>query len=819
MDAPPPTNKVLKRFSQSSIDLHEVNSVSTDSSHRPSLSAKTRRILFKSSHQDIPSIHLTRDEDRPFSPASLSITSSGSNWMRLETLKEVPEPLSRTNSFDIDVPLTPVNKSIRTRLDSSAFESLKPQHRKLSDTDLSRGETLIEEDSNNEQQQQQPNHFVNSLRTPFSINRTLSNKSASSCVTVIDSGDIVVTAAEDKISDTSALFQPISSHHNDNGDDVVMADITPAMTTITKTNDDLAISAVNRRSLFGSSKTRSCDNVFSSGETPIRPYPSSLTKSADRLTVSENLINEEIVEVTHYIGNKKSLSPSTTLDLNDVRKASLNESFMDFIKSLASDGSVNGSSHNNSPVPLNHTADYSDVVKEDENVEKSININVNAHVEHQKNADKSNNNNNDDAKTECEVLKTLGEESFEIRNPSLDNSNIQKDVVVTGKLSPSIQHQEQQPFPADVGEVCSSKIPENDNHEVTNNINSNSTATTTKKSGYLSAALNSLSNVFNRQSSLSSDNLAVATGDEINIKKNQQNEGFSSTPFTPLKQQQQKNPVSSSLFRLFNHQTLSSHNSNSAFSSVSAPSGASAAGGGPSAPSNGLEVELDGVSDSSIDGNSISQKNVCLSPEPSRGPISPGYDADSPEDSDVPCKCPKDLDNNHYNIKRRSKHNNSKKQHHIMSKGRSLESSGFEEDHNHQHQHNKDVKCPFGKNCSLLHKNGRHVYPESTPSRLNVRKVSEASSIMRSRSPSITSTSIFTYEHFEYLVQQMTYLRAEMKEQSQEATVRERDLKEHFDAKFEEVRHFSCFDYGKRSNKRTSYKSQLCIKNNEISTF
>ena len=86
---PASPHSLLHRFSESSIDLHDYNSIasSTESSLPVSLTAKTRRILFRSSHQDIPSIHLTRDEDRPFSPTSLSLTSSSGNFMRLETLQ------------------------------------------------------------------------------------------------------------------------------------------------------------------------------------------------------------------------------------------------------------------------------------------------------------------------------------------------------------------------------------------------------------------------------------------------------------------------------------------------------------------------------------------------------------------------------------------------------------------------------------------------------------------------------------------------------------------------------------------------------------
>ena len=350
----------------------------------------------------------------------------------------------------------------------------------------------------------------------------------------------------------------------------------------------------------------------------------------------------------------------------------------------------------------------------------------------------------------------------------------------------------QQPVEAVIENSCSLTTDEQNTAKVIGNDNFKHSSTTAqiaattsqtanetaaKKSGYFSAALNSISNVFNRQSSTSSDNLVatVANGNE-----NGQKEVSSFVnKHSKQQQQQQKNPVSSSLFRLFNHQTLSSHNANSAFSSVlSSGSNDTGTTDGPG----GLEVELDGVSESSVDMNSL-QKHASFISTTSRG-------ADSPtDDSEVPCKCPNNveihqLQHNSINKKNHDKQQSNTKKH-ILNKGRSLESSGFEDDHSHTHHH-KDVRCPFGKNCSLLHKNGRHVYPD-TQTRLDVRKGSEASSMMRSRSPSVTSTSIFTYEHYEYLVQQMNYLRAEMKERSQEAATRELDLKQHFDLKFDEV--------------------------------
>ena len=257
---PSSPERVLQRFSESSIDINSVTS--TESSTNPPnglLSARTRRILFKSSRHDIPSIHLTRDEDRPVSPTSASITSSNSNWLRLETLKEVPEPLSRSNSFDIDQPLTPIGGANNKNHLFLGF-SQGELRRKLSDTDVSRGGTLVDEESS---ESGGVNHFVNNSLHPSVYKRTLSDKSVSSLVTVIDRTE---STDEKPLTGDQNLFRPINADEEfeEKSDQTSLVVAESARTSP-------CLSASSRRSLFGSSKkTYYSDNVFSSEDTIVK---------------------------------------------------------------------------------------------------------------------------------------------------------------------------------------------------------------------------------------------------------------------------------------------------------------------------------------------------------------------------------------------------------------------------------------------------------------------------------------------------------------------------------------------------------------------
>ncbi|XP_066917665.1 serine-rich adhesin for platelets-like [Clytia hemisphaerica] len=760
---PASPHSLLHRFSESSIDLHDFNSItsSTESSLPVSLTAKTRRILFRSSHQDIPSIHLTRDEDRPLSPTSLSLTSSSGNFMRLETLKELPEPSSRLSSFDIDVPLTPVNKSIRSRLTTSC--SVSEISRKLSDTDLSRGGTLVDEET-------EQNHFVsNSLQMPNVYKRTLSDKSFSSLVTVIDRSGTEDSSAE--TTNNEALFKPISSNEMSSAsfDDSFSARHESTSSTRNESSSPRnhshssetqagfrspktgsqspkshpsspSLSAANRRSLFGSSKNisktnSSTDHVFSSGETAIRT-----TTKPEHLTVTETLINEEITEVTNF--------PKPIMDLNDARKASLNDSFKDFIKNLASDSSINGSSHNGSPVPPHSTEndEQIDIIMNEENAEETnLNIDIQSPVSSELDEELSNENTPQEQFTNGDIVH------------SPEPTNPPKQETLEASLA-SVETQKAEP-----------------NSNITQN-----------KKGYFSAAFNSISNVFNKYQ----DSKQSSVDETLPPVKNEQDaesenlvdkkEESSSIPT-----KSQPNKKQGPLFRLFNHQTLSMH-SNSAFSSFV------------SGLSNGVEVELDRASDISIEVSQTSSKLTTNQPKASS--VSPLGDSLS-SDENV-CDCPKSPDRN----SSKSRRYGGKKSPHF-NKGRSLESSGFEEETN-------NIKCPFGKNCSLGHKNGRHVYPVENNDRLSIRKGSEASSMMRSCSP--TST-YFTHEHFDYLVQQMTYLRAELKEEFQQSITREKKMKEHFESQLDDMKKTMTTDYmGWIANEMKQLKTKLHEKDEEI---
>ena len=135
----------MHRFSQSSIDL--ASRTSSDSTNP--LLAKNRRILYKSSHNDIPSIHLSQeDSDRPASPTSVA-TSNTASWSKLETLEEVPEPNSKNSSFESER----LSKIFWTHLANELELDIDAVRRKLSDAcsrvDTLTGETNEEESNNN----------------------------------------------------------------------------------------------------------------------------------------------------------------------------------------------------------------------------------------------------------------------------------------------------------------------------------------------------------------------------------------------------------------------------------------------------------------------------------------------------------------------------------------------------------------------------------------------------------------------------------------------------------------------------------------------
>ena len=707
---PSSPERVLQRFSESSIDINSVTS--TESSTNPPnglLSARTRRILFKSSRHDIPSIHLTRDEDRPVSPTSASITSSNSNWLRLETLKEVPEPLSRSNSFDIDQPLTPIGGANNKNHLFLGF-SQGELRRKLSDTDVSRGGTLVDEESS---ESGGVNHFVNNSLHPSVYKRTLSDKSVSSLVTVIDRTE---STDEKPLTGDQNLFRPINADEEfeEKSDQTSLVVAESARTSP-------CLSASSRRSLFGSSKkTYYSDNVFSSEDTIVK----STSKSDSLLAESRD---------------------KQTMDINDIRKASLNDSFRDFIKTLASEGSLNGSSHNGSPVPQMDPSFQQ---------QESIEIHIQAPTPAVPGSDETTGDDEvpelqDDSVKMTEENEKQELESNNVKEPELDSSK--KQYSIDEPDSPKVKPDST--IDAEVIQSHPYKEVEPPFKEAE-----------PPKKGYFSAAFSSISNVFgksnqdsNKQPSCDDTTMESATEQNTEQVSKQQNEN--STVHPNSKTLQKNASKSSSLFRLFNHQTLSVH-SNSAFSSFAGLA-------------NGVEVELDQVSDTSIDTNQKSTTGV-NSFVKSRAQTSPGYVADSPISSDdVHCNCPSSHQVS-VNLKRRSKH--CKK---TVNKVRSLESSGFDEDQ-------REIKCPLGKNCSLGHKNGRHVYPQSSD-RLDVRRDSRASSTARSVGSVSVSSSTFTHEHFDYLVQQVTSLRTEVKEEFQQAATRENNMKDYFESQLDEV--------------------------------
>lgn len=725
---PSSPDRVLQRFSESSVDINSVTSTeSSTNPHNPLISARARRILFKSSRQDIPSIHLTRDEDRSVSPTSASNTSSNSNWLRLETLKEVPEPLSRSNSFDIDQPLTPIGGPNNKNHLFLGF-SLGELRRKLSDTDVSRGGTLVDEESS---ESGGLNHFVNNSLHPSDYKRTLSDKSVSSLVTVIDKNERTESIDKSLQADTSNLFKPISTEEEfEEEKSVEEKSVETNLIVADSAASSPSLSAASRRSLFSSSKkdlnkAYCSDNVFSSGETIVKTT-----------SKSDSLLPESC--------------DKPMMDINDVRKASLNDSFRDFIKSLASDGSMNGSSHNGSPTPQ-----MDQLSKQQHSVE----IHIQAPTPAVPCGDETPANDEASEFLNDDSLKPSGNEE-DCKEPESNKRQDSKDETDPKLVQDSIEKSDYKLEPFSKGDT---KVDENVEDEIQSPPCKEEQPT---KKGYFSAAFTSISHVFSKSNQDSTNHNKQPPCDDTaqeSVEQHSEREASkqsSENSSIPLSSKTSQKNLSkgSSLFRLFNHQTLSVH-SNSAFSSFA------------SGFTNGVEVELDQVSDTSIDTN---QKTTTSSNSfvKTRAQTSPGYVADSPISSDdVHCSCPSSQQLN--NVKRRSKH--CKK----TVKVRSIESSGFDEDQ-------REIKCPLGKNCSLGHKNGRHVYPPSSD-RLDVRKESRASSNGRSSGSLSVSSSVFTHEHFDYLVQQITSLRTEVKEEFQQAAARENNMKDHFESQLDDV--------------------------------
>ncbi|XP_047138425.1 uncharacterized protein LOC100200540 isoform X1 [Hydra vulgaris] len=104
-------------------------------------------------------------------------------------------------------------------------------------------------------------------------------------------------------------------------------------------------------------------------------------------------------------------------------------------------------------------------------------------------------------------------------------------------------------------------------------------------------------------------------------------------------------------------------------------------------------------------------------------------------------------------------------------KDQGMESSGYEEDHSDSKEDHSNVKCPFGKNCSLDHtqRNAHNVYKKES-----ICEVCE-------KNTQVGDFNInLSHNHFTYLLEQISLLRAEIFEQNRLQTLREKDLKEHF---------------------------------------
>lgn len=312
---------MLHRFSESSIDLQ---SLASNDSSIP-LNAKSRRILFKSSHKDIPSIHLTGDEDRPLS--SPTSTSSGANRQKLETLEEVPEPGSRGSSFELDKNsvntlssiINATMQKVRTKLETT--QHMDVVHRKSSDTNASYGGTLVDEEDQMSNILNLSQDDANNLNAPTIYRRCNSDKSVSSVATVIEQAHYIKSQQElerNNSTRSATDFQPIHASQESQNESLAANEETRSG------NISPSLSAANRRSLFSSSRRVRAkvenDNVFQSNDSPATSLDPMYGSKESDLGLARN-------------------GPKT---LDEIRRASPNTSFRDFIKQLAAETSPRG---------------------------------------------------------------------------------------------------------------------------------------------------------------------------------------------------------------------------------------------------------------------------------------------------------------------------------------------------------------------------------------------------------------------------------------------------------------------------------------------
>lgn len=635
---------IIQRFSESSIELN-----SYTSSESTYLNAKNKRVLFQSSRKDMPSIHLSQeDSDRPVSPLS-GTTSGSSNWMRLETLEELPEPSSRNSSFESDR-LT--NLTIAAFLAASKKANLNSDDEGSSSSrrysSNSRGDTLTDENTNDGSDDNIATKLVeenqdalngNYLHMPVTYKRSISDKSiSSSVVTVVD-------------ADPSTSFKPITNAQNRE------LELCKQGVDACDAGSDAKSTPSLRRLSFKMTRSKKVDSDENIDDST---QDTNVSTSSDSITTNSNGDKRDFDEIAP-IPNAESAS--TTQDTRRKSSKSLNDSLREFFRKLKKD------------VPEDQPDSTKEAIQESPCIQ---------------------------------IVLTPPE-------PALDES------VLLGMDRQS-------------------------------NENAPRTESKSVKKGYFSAAINSISHAISKyhdskqtncdhdskqtkcdhdskQTKCDHDSKQANNGKKV-IQEGAQRESINQAkPKTPL-------------FRIFNHQTLPVH-SNSAFSAFAS-----------GVVDGRLDIELSEENNNDTTGENEDD----LIPTHASGQFeeqflmsdysfektreSPlGYMADSPSSDD--CACPV------ASTTTKKRKLTTKR----LSKGHSFESSGFEEDH-------QTIKCPVD-NCYIRHVKGtKHGFLTST-----TRSESGIGKSPRNDTSSPSDRNmLMTHAHYDFLIQQFTSLRTEMRE-------------------------------------------------------
>ena len=289
------------RFSQNSIDNSSV------------MSASSKRLLFQSHHNDMPSIYVSQeDSDCPNTP---STTTSGSMFSkRLETLEEVPEPNSRSSSFDNERS----NISITETLSNVAGQLYGFMKRQYSDT-TSRKDALINEiEGENKNQNIVPTSTpVDSKGREVDVNSNLLDKNMNITFSRVSSKSSVSTIVDLSKLDEDVRFKPIESNSE------------PSLTNDkskvdhTRGNTMAPLTANDKRALFKQRKSEAIQDsneVFVSGDVSN----SEINLESEHQSISKDETNEtDSVVLTTF-----------SHDPSQKRRDSLKRSFTSFFKKI-----------------------------------------------------------------------------------------------------------------------------------------------------------------------------------------------------------------------------------------------------------------------------------------------------------------------------------------------------------------------------------------------------------------------------------------------------------------------------------------------------